>query len=218
LLRNLALDLFQTVFGSFILNQIMAAAQQQNQVSRRLYLNHVIVSYFKQRLASKGYDWSSEEVVELPDNDVKVVDALISLSNKMVSEFGPSITAMTEQAVAQEIVTYDGFVTIASEVFHIGIQWSHIVTLMVFASELAFIRGVRQGDVSYINFVSEWLTRYLSGNEAINSWLESHGGWHGVVYYDNPNAEAEPPSRSPPLVAMVASTITTLFGYFFTRI
>lgn len=187
-----------------------------HQATRRMQLNQVIVSYMKQRLSSRGYDWTSSPSfpTDMSNNDQRVVSALVSLSNNMMTEYGESICEMTEQAASRDIIDYEGFVTIASEVFSSGIQWSHIVTLLVFSSELAFVQGVREGDTSYISSVSEWLNRYISGNE-VSEWIDTHGGWDGVVYYGTAqvdDAAAAAGSRS--LLGMVATTINTIFGFF----
>jgi hypothetical protein len=183
------------------------------QSAKRMQLNQVITNYMKQRLSSKGYDWTTGPS-ELSGNDQRVVSSLITLSNNMMTEFGESICSMTEQA--KDIVDYEGFVTIASEVLSSGIQWSHIVTLLVFSTEMAFVQGVRGDDTSYIQSVSEWLTRYFSGND-VSAWIESHGGWDGVVYYGSAVNPEEPPAGaagSRNLLGIVATSINTIFGFF----
>ena len=201
-----------------------------NSTSPRMQLNQVIVKYMREQLRSKGYDWTEAPSFpsQLDCNEERIVSALICLSENMMNEYGESIRRMTEDTPAQDIIDYDSFVTVAAEVLSSGIQWSHIVTLLAFAAELAFIRGGREGNAAYVSSVTEWVTRYFTSSDSLNLWIESHGGWNAVVSYgsqDTEEEEAEDDDEEPPasgsrnsnLLAMIGSSVSTIFGFFSTR-
>jgi len=137
-------------------------------------------------LRKKGYEWTDAPHFssDVSTSDSRILSALVSLSNNLKMTFGRNIQEMTERAQARNISDYTAFKTIAEEVMSNGIQWSHVVTLLVFSSELAFLEGVRDHDVDFISRITEWVTRYFCQSDSLKSWIEHQsGGWDGISHY-----------------------------------
>lgn len=152
---------------------------------RRVELNHIIVEYMKLRLRSRGYEWTDAPhfASDVTREDQRILSALIDLSGSLKETCGQEIQEMTERAEGQHISDYTSFKTIADEVFKSGFKWSHFVTLLLFCSELSFVRGVRDRDVDFISSITEWVTRYSCQSQQLKQWVESHGGWDGIIPY-----------------------------------
>jgi len=167
-------------------------------------LSNIMTVFMKDRLKNRGFEWNVNS--NQPSSYINTLNTTLqSLASSLETQFGTAIQNMTDRlpsgipdqegdvidgdAPVIEGVDYTTFKTIADELFSSGIQWSHIVTLLVFASELAFTRGAQKGDTDFVATVTDWLIRYFSSSTALKSWIESHGGWDGVIDYGNDGSD-----------------------------
>ena len=105
---------------------------------------------------------------------------------------------------------------IADEVFTEGIQWPHIVTLLLFGSELAFALGVASvSNDSFVNHVNDWLIKYFSSNQCVKDWILSHDHWNGLVTYAGVTQRRLSRRTSLLAVGSIATVaVATLIHYF----
>lgn len=145
----------------------------------------IVYEFISSRLKEKGFNgWN-------PPSDVtnnsslnliqrnRVQASLSRLTEELISLSGDQIKEMSDRlasAIPFSTIDYQGFEATAAELFADGIRWSHILTLLVFASELAYSQGVTGGTPSFINNVAEWCSQYIS-SPALLSWINDHGGW-----------------------------------------
>lgn len=145
----------------------------------------IVYEFISSRLREKGFnDWTPSS--EIRHNTVlsqaqrdRVQASLRVLADELISLSGDQIRDMSERfatSIPFSTIDYQAFEGAAAELFADGIRWSHILTLLVFASELAFSQGVTGGTMSFINNVAEWCTQYIS-SPALLSWIDDHGGW-----------------------------------------
>ncbi|RWS11225.1 apoptosis regulator Bcl-2-like protein [Dinothrombium tinctorium] len=173
---------------------------------------YIVRDYFHEQLKRKGYLWSTNRVVTVncaangsPNNRnvnlrlnankrSKICESLCSLSNDLLSSFGPNIVEMCERlslpspsssdsTINWSSIGYQSFKGVANELFCEGIKWGHILTLFVFSSELAFHSGVSKGHPSVVDDIALWLCLYLNDN--ILQWISDHGGWETFILYAN---------------------------------
>jgi len=154
----------------------------------RSEVTQIISNFMKQRLGKRGYQWSAPSSPPATGSDhLLLIQAMNLIADTMLSENETTIRDMSARAVRQNILDYGSFKVIADEMFTEGFQWSHIVMLLLFGSELAFELGVagdaRQNNESFVNQVNEWLIRYFSSSGSLKEWILSHGRWNGLVAY-----------------------------------
>lgn len=146
----------------------------------------IVYEFISLRLKEKGYHgWSvpsdirSNPVLSQIERD-RVQGSLTKLTQELfeIAELGEQIKEMSSGFLAANPfdISYKCFESAVSELFAEGIRWSHILTLLVFASEIAHSRGVTQGVAGFINNVADWCTQYIS-SPALLSWINDHGGW-----------------------------------------
>lgn len=152
----------------------------------------IVYEFISSRLKEKGFnDWTPSS--EIKHNTIlsqaqrdRVQASLRRLADELISLSGDQIREMSERfatSIPFSTIDYQAFEGAASELFADGIRWSHILTLLVFASELAFSQGVAGGTPSFINNVAAWCTQYIS-TPTLLSWIDDHGGWVSEVDVD----------------------------------
>lgn len=129
-------------------------------------MSRVVSDFMTQRLRGKGFEWSTSDQ-RTPSSTAGVSDSLSQTlqhqAEDMMSDYGPQIRSMVDQAVSHTTTpsgfnavvdssvvssscrgldppldNYNSFRLMADSMISDGIQWSHILTLMVFVSELAY--------------------------------------------------------------------------------
>ena len=150
----------------------------------------IVYEFISSRLKEKGFNgWSpstdirSNTVLSQVEGD-RVQASLRRLTEELVSLSGDQIKEMSDRlatAVPFSTIDYTSFEATAAELFADGIRWSHILTLLVFASELAYSHGVTGGSPDFITNVADWCSQYISSPPLL-SWINDHGGWVSVSF------------------------------------
>jgi hypothetical protein len=159
----------------------------------RSEVTQIITSFMRERLSKRGYQWSvpplSDVTSAIGSDHLLLNQAMNLIADTMLKENETTIRDMSRRAVTQNILDYASFKVIADEMFTEGVQWSHIVMLMLFGSELAYVLGVvndnRQNNESnsFVNQVNEWLIQYFSSSRSLRDWILIHGRWNGLIAY-----------------------------------
>lgn len=195
-------------------SDLVSENQWRNEVSQ------IITNFMKQRLSKRGYQWSAPSSVSATSGDHLLLSQAMNLiADTMLNENEVTIRDMSARAVRQNILDYGSFKVIADEMFTEGFQWSHIVMLLLFGSELAFELGVasdaRQNNESFVNQVNEWLIRYFSSSTSLKEWILSHGRWNGLVAYAGLSDRRISSSVMLLAIGSVATvTLATVIHYF----
>jgi len=178
-----------------------------NHESRNFHVIQVITEYMRQRLLAKNYEWNPPGQIALTEDDHRLIHSLNTLSDQLAAEYGHVMTEMIGRATTRSIVDYTAFTSVADTVMAEGIQWSHVVTLLVFCSELAYTLGVQEGHPDVVINISEWLSRYLTTTASLNSWVASQGGWSALITYERsgPRAAIVTPAGYKASFAVLAS-------------
>jgi hypothetical protein len=172
----------------------------------------------KVRLRLKGYEWTdaphfAHDITQL---DNLILEALLKLSRDLDGDYGSLINTMVQEAQAKDVKDYPTFRCIADEVFSDGVRWSHVVTILVFASSLAFANGVHDRDVDFISLITEWVNRYFSQSEVIVHFLENQGGWSSITNHVDPQAEVNDWSNNIGVKILVAVMgVAAAAAYYF---
>lgn len=196
---------------------------QSNIVSENQWreeVTQVISNFMKQRLNKKGYLWSAPSSSPASQAcDPLLSQALNLIADTMLNENGPTIRDMSARAVQHHSLDYGSFKVIADEMFTEGYQWSHVVMLMLFGSELAFELGVsgefHQNNESFVNQVNEWLIRYFTSSSSLKQWIASHGKWNGLIEYAGLSVRRISSSMLLLAIGSIATvTLATVIHYF----
>lgn len=182
----------------------------RNDSQWRSEVTHIITNFMRQRLSKRGLQWSSPAASAVRPELLPAIQSLNLIADSMLAQNEVSIREMSTRAVNQNILDYQSFEVIANEMFVNGCQWSHIVMLLLFASELAFTLAVSaspQEQDSQVSQVNDWLIRYFSGNQSVKQWVTSQGRWSGLAEY-----AALPDRRGVPtgLMLLVAGSVATV--------
>lgn len=103
-----------------------------------------------------------------------VVDGAIDVSSASLSSSCSS---------SDDLMDYPSFKVVADELFSCGYEWSHLLTLLVFAAEIAYSRGVAKGHPEFVTCVHEYIVRYITGSPSLRSWIQAQNGWNGFMEY-----------------------------------
>lgn len=203
-------------------------ASTESIVHRNHSVELIVNEYLSKRLKNHDFNgWSSNGTSESngngengeqstsslsPESLEKIQSSLESLTNELLSVQGTSIKELTSTMNGSlpptSFIDYSSFEKVSRQLFQSDIRWSHILTLLVFASELANERTTasngsngtesKESDavdgqvpdvvdgsksVDFITHISDWLIRYLSTPTIVN-WINDHDGWMGIVKYE----------------------------------
>ena len=150
-------------------------------------VTQIVGDFMRKRLSKRGYLWpeapaSPASTAGLSQRQ-RIGQALNLIADAMLSDNENKIRDILARAVTLSILDYESFRVIADEMFTEGIQWSHIVMLLLFGSELAFELGTADGRSNDASDVSNWLVRYFSSSASLKDWVHSHGHWNGLIEY-----------------------------------
>ena len=164
------------------------------------HISSLVADFMSNRLKSHGYEWTAP-IAKSASSIVTptLSQALQDLSETFMTQFGHRIQAMTESipsggdvvdgtldvssSSSDDLIDYPVFKVVADELFSLGYEWSHILTLLVFASEIAYTRGVAKGHPEFVTCVHEYLVRYFTGSPSLRSWIQAQNGWNGFMDY-----------------------------------
>lgn len=163
-------------------------------------ISTLVADFMFNRLKAHSYEWTpptakSASSIVTP----RLSQTLQDLSEAFMTQFGHRIQAMTESmpsggdvvdgasdvssSSSDDLIDYPVFKVVADELFSLGYEWSHILTLLVFASEIAYNRGVAKGHPEFVTCVHEYLVRYITTSPSLRSWIQGQNGWNGFMEY-----------------------------------
>lgn len=153
-------------------------------------VEQVVHDFLSTQLELKGHRWSPRSNVPTASGAAtttgldapsrkRIKDALSHLTAELLAQAAPRLTSLIEDLEVPSPPSdlgYNSFKSIAVAILADGYGWNHVLTLMVFSSELAYQAGVTKGHPELVDNVSDWLTTYISQPDFL-SWINSHDRW-----------------------------------------
>lgn len=170
-----------------------AVRMAQSQATSKTEINWIISEYLKRELQVKGHTWQPKnridrnELILSDGRRENVVECLIVLSRLVRKAYKAQLARVcTELDSKLDDLTrldYESFKTLADELFDDEVKWSHVICLLVFATELILITLNDNPSRELIENVFYFLCTYL--NAHLLSWINEHGAWDGLLAYSN---------------------------------
>lgn len=157
-------------------------------------LNLIISEYLRAELMSKGHNWElrdknldQTELILSDSRRKNVVHCLCILSHLMKKTFKVQLKQMCLK-LESEIddltnLDYELFESLANELFSERIRWSHLISLLVFATELILITINENPSRDFIDNIHFYLCTYL--NNHLLQWINDNQAWQGLISYCN---------------------------------
>ena len=165
-------------------------------MTNRTELELIISEYLRQELLAKGHRWQSPVTTTnsnqliLDENSRRIViDCLRVLSHQIRTTFKVQLNQMCSR-LSSEIddlayLDYESFKCVANELFSDRAKWTHLICLLVFASELILSTIDDNPSRQSIDNVYLHLITYLNDDDKLLSWINDHDGWQGLIRYCN---------------------------------
>ncbi|XP_015794172.1 uncharacterized protein LOC107370717 [Tetranychus urticae] len=146
----------------------------------------VVFNYFRQQFALKDVQWTPPYTNRPAQAEEQIINRFVEVLNQLTTDFRStegfselidkldSVTHNLDRLPAESFDDsgYAVFTGIAEHLFAEGIKWCHILTLFVFAFELAneFLRI--KDDTAVVECIANWLILYTS--ERLLDWINDH--------------------------------------------
>lgn len=150
----------------------------------------VIVSDFlRSQLSEKGFEWNlpngtapslASRTSLTNSRRSKINNALCALSNEYLQLYEASFIEKCEMCNISPTTPVSTYSVVFDELFAEGIKWNHIITLMVFGSQLA-LTSVERGHPVLVGDIHELISSYISSH--LLGWINDHGGWVGFLLF-----------------------------------
>ena len=156
-------------------------------------LNLIICEYLKEELQVKGHSWKPKlrvdqsELVLRENRRQNVIEHLVVLSRSARRAYkvqlGRMCSELNDRLDDLGSLDYESFKTLADELFRDEIKWSHVICLLVFATELILTELESNPSRQLIENVHFFLFTYLSAHLLV--WINEQGAWDGLLAYSN---------------------------------
>lgn len=166
----------------------------QSEATTKTELNLIICEYLKAELQVNGHSWKPKleidqsELILSENRRQNVVECLIVLSRSVRRAYRTQLDRMCSELTAKlddlTSLDYESFKTLADELFRDEIKWSHLVCLLVFATELILAELQSNPSRELIENVHYFLCTYLN-QQRLLTWINEQRAWHGVLAYSN---------------------------------
>lgn len=163
-----------------------------------------VSEFLEYKLSQCGYQWRSPLAPTREAGNTiaaKVGIALRSLADEFTSQFKEQFAEMCVEMCDKLDISAENMKPaiegIANELFNEGIKWARIVAFFVFGSELA-LHCKNRNWPDLINVIAYSLSSYIS--EKLLPWINDHGGWEGLIEYNEGEGKDQAPSNRWPSV------------------
>lgn len=171
----------------------------------------VVTDFIQYRLRQHGHNWPSSPSADDDSGQCitsKVGHAIRSLGDEFSSQYKENFIEMCEKLDISEVTLQPTIVGVANELFSEGIKWARIVAFFVFGSELALHCKDRNWP-HLINIISHSVSLYIT--EKLLPWINDHGGWEGlVVFNESSDHDQTPQGRWPSMKNILCLGISAL--------
>jgi len=166
----------QKIFRSFIFTRLISEIERDTEdgdLNVAEIPNSVInnIQEEKKDIEKMGEDPNDQMYIELGQ-------VLANLGDEVHNKYGNEFKFIVSELNLQEEFAYESFTKIARRLFSDGCNWGRIVSLFLFAYEIAvsFIRRGSTGIRSFLRRILRYFVGFLFKEKIVN-WIIEQGGW-----------------------------------------